>query len=125
MRYITLDELLELHTLSISKFGGSAGVRDIGRLDAALATQSQQVFGTELYETAHQKAAAMMRGVIADHPFFDGNKRTGTLVALTFLEVNGYIFFANKGELEDFAVKVATDHLDIPEIAAWLEAHTE
>lgn len=125
MNTISLEELLELHALAISRFGGSTGVRDIGRLEAAIATQTQQVFGAELYPTIHEKAAAMLRGVIADHPFSDGNKRTGALAALTLLELNGLRFTAHEGEIEDFAVSVATDHLSIEDISAWLVAHTK
>jgi len=124
MKYIELEELLEIHALLIDKFGGASGVRDIGRLEAATATQRQAVFGQEVYPSLWNKAAAMMRGIIADHPFYDGNKRTGTLVALTFLECNGQFFVAKEGELEDFAVKVATDHLDVETIADWLVTHT-
>ncbi len=124
MKSITLDDLLEMHAIAIGRYGGATGVRDVGRLDAALSTQTQSVFGTELYVGLYEKAAAIMRGIIADHPFYDGNKRTGTLVALTFLELNGHRVVAKVGEVEDFAVSVATDHLDIPAIAAWLEANT-
>lgn len=122
MVHITLNELLELHVLLIDKYGGSKGVRDLGRLEAAVAVQEQQVFGIELYPTLFEKAAAIMRGVIGDHPFFDGNKRTGTLAALTFLTLNERTFIAKKGEVEDFAVRVATEGLEVAEIAAWLDA---
>lgn len=123
MTILTLEQLLELHALAISETGGSQGLRDLGRLEAAIATQSQAVFGEELYQTLYEKAAALIRGIVADHPFVDGNKRSAMLVGLTFLRVNGVTFSAKKGELEDFAVQVATEHLDVPEIAAWLEAH--
>ncbi len=99
-------------------------MRDVGRLEAAVSTQYQEVFGQELYVGVHQKAAALIRGIIGDHPFADGNKRTAILVGLMFIEVNGYVFRANDGELEDFAVSVAVDHLEVDAIAAWLEAHS-
>lgn len=123
MHHLTLEEILQLHAMLIQKYGGSHGVRDIGRLEAVVATQSQSVFGTELYQTVFEKAAAMARGVIADHPFYDGNKRTGMLAGLTFIELNGHVFKAQKGELEDFAVKIATDHLSVEAIAVWLQTH--
>lgn len=115
---------MALHVMAIDQFGGSDGIRDLGRLEAALAVQTQEVFDEELYVGVFSKAAAMIRGIIGDHPFQDGNKRTAMLTGVTFLEINGYIFVANKGELEDFAVSVATDHLDVPAIAAWLEEHS-
>lgn len=121
MVFLTLDQLLRLHALSIHRYGGSLGVRDAGRLEAVLATQTQEVFGEELYPTLMQKAAVMMRNIIADHPFVDGNKRTATLAALTLVELNDCTFQAEVGEIEDFAVQVAVEHLDVEVIATWLE----
>ncbi len=125
MIILTLEQLLEIHTLLIAETGGSQGIRDLGRLEAALATQTQHVFGEELYETLPEKAAALIRGIIADHAFVDGNKRTGMLIGLTFLELNGLNFIATPGELEDFAVRIATDHLGVEDIAGWLKTHTK
>ncbi len=125
MSILTLEQLLKLHILVIERYGGSAGVRDLGRLESAVAAQTQEVFGQELYKTVEQKAAVMMRNIIGDHPFVDGNKRTATLAALTLLESNGYRFIAKKGELENFAVKVATDNLDVDQIAEWLKSHSK
>ena len=122
---LTLEHLLQLHTLIIETTGGSAGLRDLGRLEAAIATQTQHVFGEELYPSASEKAAALMRSIVADHPFVDGNKRTAVLATLTFLELNGSYFQARSGELEDFAVEVAVARLDVPAIAAWLKAHSK
>lgn len=124
MKVLTLEQLLELHVLVIMQTGGSEGIRDLGRLEAAIATQTQVVFGEELYTTMLEKAAAMIRGIIGDHAFVDGNKRTGMLAGLTFLEVNHINFKAQQGELEDFAVKVATEHPEVPAIAAWLKTHS-
>ena len=121
---LTLEQILQLHALVLVKDGGADGVRDVGRLEAAVSTQHQVVFGEELYATVFAKAAALMRGIIGDHPFTDGNKRTAMLAGLTLLEVNGYNFIAQRGELENFAVRVATDHLDIDAIADWLERHS-
>ena len=121
MKNLSLEQLLQLHVLVIRQSGGAEDLRDIGRLEAAIATQTQEVFGEELYKGTFQKAGAICRGIIADHPFIDGNKRTGMLAALTFIELNGYTFTAPQGMVEDFAVQVAVEHLDIPAIAAWLE----
>lgn len=122
---LTLEQILQLHALVLVKDGGAGGVRDVGRLEAAVSTQHQVVFGEELYATVFTKAAALMRGIIGDHPFTDGNKRTAMLAGLTLLEMNGYSFVARCGELEDFAVRVATDHLDIDAIADWLKCHSQ
>ena len=121
---LTLDQLLELHALVVNSTGGSAGIRDLGRLEAAIATQSQNVFGEELYPNILDKTAAIIRAIIADHPFVNGNKRTAIITGLTILDLNGINFSAKEGEIEDFAVKIAVDHIDVPEIARWLELHT-
>jgi death-on-curing protein len=122
---LTLDQLLEIHALLVNEIGGSLGLRDLGRLESAIATQTQNVFGEELYPSPINKAAALIRAIIADHPFVDGNKRTAILSGLTLLGVNGMRFFANKGEIEDFAVKIAVEHLDVPQISQWLEERTK
>lgn len=123
MYFLTLEQILQLHALVLSHDGGSNGVRDVGRLDAAVCVQTQVVFGEELYSDIFSKAAAVIRSVVADHPFVDGNKRTAILAGLTVLELNNYHFDAISGELEDFAVRIATDYLSIAEIADWLRAH--
>ncbi len=124
MNILSLEQLFELHSLVVEATGGSIGLRDLGRLEAAIAAQTQNVFDEELYPGLIDKAAAMIRGIIADHPYVDGNKRTAMLAGLTLLEINGVLFKAKLGELEDFAVKIATDKLDIPAIVQWLHVHT-
>lgn len=126
MKWLTLQDLELLHMQIIDASGGSEGVREVGRLKSALAAQRQEVFGEELYPTIHDKAAVLLRGIIADHAFVDGNKRTGVMAALLFLNLNGVDTSALEDqELEDFAVSVATDHLSVEQIAAWLEEHSK
>jgi death-on-curing protein len=120
---LTLEQLLELHALAIKSTGGSQGLRDLGRLEAAIAVQTQNVFGEELYPSLFDKAAALIRSMIADHPFVDGNKRTALLSGLTLLTLNGLEFNANLGEIENFAVEIATQHIDVPQISGWLRSH--
>ena len=126
MKVINLEQLLQIHALLISETGGSMGLRDLGRLESSLATQTQHVFNQELYQGEIEKAAALIRGSIADHPFVDGNKRTAMLAGLTFLRINKVSLSIPEGDLEDFAVKIAVNKLDVPDIAArltsWISA---
>lgn len=122
---LKVEHILQLHVLAIQKYGGTEGIRDLGRLESAVASQAQEVFGEALYATVYQKSAALIRNIIGDHPFFDGNKRTAMLSGITLLELNDVVFIAKKGELEDFAVKVAVDHLEVDEIAVWLQMHSK
>ena len=93
----------------------------LGGWKQRLQTQHQEVFGKELYPSVHTKAAAMIRGIIEDHLFVDGNKRTALLAGLTLLEINALKVTVASGEVEDFAVRVAVERLGVDEIAAWLE----
>lgn len=125
MKWLQLSDLELIHMQIIDASGGAHGVCDRGRLEAALAAMQQEVFGQELYETVFEKAAVLMRGIIADHPFVDGNKRTGTMTALVFLNLNNYdTSKLSDKALEDFAVQVAVERLDVLVIAAWLTAHS-
>ncbi len=122
--YLSVEEILRLHFQIIEDFGGSHGVRDEGRLKSVVEAPRQQVFGEEQYPTLYEKAAVYLRNIIGDHPFSDGNKRTAVTICGIFLARNSKGLIAAPQDLEDFAVKVATDHLGVAEIAAWLEDHT-
>jgi death-on-curing protein len=124
VKYLSLEEILRLHFQIIEDFGGSHGVRDEGRLKSVVDAPRQEAFGQEQYVSLFEKAAVYLRNIIGDHPFSDGNKRTALIVCGIFLVRNGAGLMASPKELEDFTVKIATDHLSIADIAAWLESHT-
>ena len=125
MKHLSVDDVEIIHMQIIDASGGSHGTRDRGRILACIASIEQQVFGKRLYPTIFEQAAALMRGIIAGHAFIDGNKRTGIMVALIFLNLNGYdTSQISDKKLEEFAVRVATDHLDVPTIAVWLKANS-
>ena len=125
MKFLTLDDVELIHMQIIDASGGSQGVRDRGRVESALASMRQEVFGKALYPTIFDKAAVLLRGIIADHPFVDGNKRTGIMVALVLLNLNGKDTskLADK-DYEDFAVKIAVERISVEDIANWLKTHT-
>ena len=123
MIVLSLEQVLQIHALIIKTTGGSAGLRDLGRLESAIASQTQNVFGEELYPSVIDKSAAIIRGIIDDHPFVDGNERTAMLAGLTLVKLNGHHFVAQTCEIEDFAVEIATGHLDVPAISSWLHRH--
>ncbi|MFT4154657.1 type II toxin-antitoxin system death-on-curing family toxin [Parafilimonas sp.] len=78
---ISKEEILRLHALSIEKFGGANGIRDINLLESAVARPFLG-FGEDLfYKTTFEQAAALAESIIKNHPFIDGNKRTGFLAA--------------------------------------------
>lgn len=120
-QYLSAEEILRLHFQIIKDFGGSHGVRGEGRLLAVEAAPQQIVFGEEQYKTIFEKAAVYFHNIVGDHPFTDGNKRTAVTAAGVFLLRNKIRLTASTTELEDFAVRVAVDHLTVTEIADWIE----
>ena len=123
MIILTLEQLLEIHALIIEFTKGSSGLRDLGRLESVIATQTQNIFDEELYPSIINKAAAMIRSIIADHPFVDGNKRTAMLAGLILLEINKIKLTITSEEIEDFAIEISIHHLDVTKISNWIQKH--
>lgn len=124
-RYLTLKEILRLHFQVIEDFGGSHGIRDENRLLSVVEAPAQEVFGKQQYPSLFEKAAVYARNIIGDHPFADGNKRTGITCAGIFLMRNGLKLTATQKELEDFAVRVAIDKPGVDDIAKWFKNHAK
>jgi len=122
MKNLTVQDLDLIHIQIIDASGGSYDTRDLGRLESAISSIGQEAFGEKLYPTIFEKAAVICKGIIADHPFVDGNKRTGIMSALVFLNLNKIETKNIQDEaLEDFAVRIAVQNLEIPEIAKWFK----
>src|SRR3989344_4820226 len=102
-KYLSEEEILLAHFKLIERYGGSHGTRDLERVKSVVQAVGQEVFGVQQYPDIFEKAAVYMRNIIADHPFADGNKRTGITIAVQFLKGNSKNFKAHKGEIEDFA----------------------
>ena len=113
--------MLFIHDDLIEQTGGSHGVRDPHGLASAIGRPRAGLDDTEFYPDVFTKAAALMSSMIKNHPFVDGNKRTGITAAGVFLEVNGWYLVVSQGALEDFTVRVATEQLSVETVAAWLQ----
>jgi len=90
MRSLTVEQVLRLHARLIERFGGAAGVRDLGALEGALGRPFAEFEGVSAFPDVHDKAAALFHGLVTCHAFVDGNKRVGLAATLVWLEVNGY-----------------------------------
>lgn len=124
MRYLTREQILLIHSLIIDETSGSHGVRDLHAILSLEKSPTQSVFGKELYPTIFEKAALYLRDIIMNHPFVDGNKRTGVTAASVFLEDNGYEIIANEGEFEALALRIVSERLEIATIAQWFKTHS-
>lgn len=125
MHYLTREQILLIHSLIIDETSGSHGVRDLHAILSLEKSSAQSVFGKELYPTIFEKAALYARDVIMNHPFIDGNKRTGVTAASVFLENNGYEIIAREGEFEAFALRIVSEKLETLTIAHWLKSHSK
>jgi|SRR3990167_497669 len=126
MKFLTEDDIERLHIEIIDASGGAHGVRDRGRINSAVTSQKQAVFGEELYKSIYEKAAVLTRGIVKDRPFIDGNKRTGVTAGLLFMELNGYDMAALiDRELEEFTMHIAINNPEISEIAAWFKRYSK
>jgi death-on-curing protein len=117
---ISLEELVWLHTVAVTEFGGSQGVRDRGLLESAIARPLATFGGKNLYDTPYKRAAALAESLVMNHGFVDGNKRTALYAMAAWLEREGYVIDAARGELRDLALSMASHELSTEQIAAWL-----
>jgi len=121
--WVLREVVFAAHEQSLAQFGGSAGVRDEGLLDSAL--------GKPLNLFAYGKpglfdlAASYAFGIVKNHPFIDGNKRTGFIVAVVFLELNGYKFRAGEVDATLQTLALAAGDISEAAFAAWLKTNSK
>lgn len=106
----------------LARFGGAPGLRDRGRLLSTLARQ-KHLFAYE-QPTMCQLAAAYAHGIVRNHPFLDGNKRSGFLAAVLFLEANGFRFTATEESATLKTIQLAAGAITAEAFAAWLADST-
>jgi death on curing protein len=123
MRFLTLVEVLELHRRAIAQSGGALGIRDVGLLESAIAQPRMTFEGQELYPGLIEKAVALGFSIIMNHPFVDGNKRTGHAAMETFLVLNGMEINDSVDEQEQVVLTVSGE-LGREAFAEWLQQNT-
>ncbi len=121
--FLSLEEVLEIHHDQITRYGGTEGIRNLGLLLSALAVpqagSGNQYYHTDLFEMA----AAYLFHIIKNHPFVDGNKRTGVAAALVFLEINGIGIRASNEALVNSVLAVAEGKLQKGALAEFFRRH--
>jgi death-on-curing protein len=121
---ISLHETEALHKVLIEKFGGTIGLRDTGSLQSALSRPFQTFNNVDLYPSVLEKAAALIESIINNHPFIDGNKRTGYVITLLLLMSNGYDVRASQDVKYEFVIDIASGKMKFQEILNWLQIHS-
>jgi death-on-curing protein len=125
MRYLTSADLMVIHELLLSEFGGMRGITEagFGRLEAAAAAPRASMFGEEIYVSVTQKAAALCQGIVRAHPFSDGNKRVALVALDLFMALNGARLVATNDAAYATIMALARGELGRDELAEWVEQH--
>ena len=121
--WLDRQDCLAIHEMMLAQHGGLGGVRDEGLLESALA-KPRNLFAYAK-PTLTELAASYASGIIHNHPFLDGNKRTGFLLAATFLETNGLVFTALEESVVERTLALAAGKLNQAGYAAWLKTSSK
>ena len=123
---VWIDErfVLALHDRLLALEGGAAGLRDRGLLSSALA-RPRNLLAYGKKPDVVLMAAAYTAGIVRDRSFIDGNKRTGFVVGVLFLELNGYRFTASEEDAAQAVLSLAAGTVGEPALAAWIRANSK
>jgi death-on-curing protein len=119
-RYLTLQEVLDIHRWALQAFGGPGGIRDVGLVESALAAPQMTFDGVELHSTLVEKAAALAFSLVMNHGFVDGNKRVGFWSMDTFLRLNGQGVVCTAEEGEQTFLSLAAGEMTREQLTDWL-----
>ena len=121
--WVLHETVLVLHEQSLAEFGGEPGIRDEGLLDSAL-RKPENLFAYGK-PTLFDLAASYGFGLVKNHPFIDGNKRTGFVVAVTFLQCNGWHLGASEVDAAVRTLALAAGEMTEASYAEWLKANSK
>lgn len=122
---IFIEEVLLIHDRGIQRYGGSYGLRDESMLKSAIERPYQTFGGIDLYPDAISKAAAIIESILMNHPFVDGNKRTGFALMLLILQNANYSVAVEDDEIYNFVIAIASGEMRYEEILIWLQENTK
>ena len=122
-KWLTVQLVQAIHSQAVAEFGGSHGVHDMGLLESALdRPRNLYAYGDD--PTLFDLAAAYCTGIVKNHPFIDGNKRTGDLTARAFLFRNGYLFEPDEGDEVNIIVALAAGEIEEDVLAQWMSENS-
>ena len=123
--FLIYNDVLLIHADQITRYGGSPDLRDPGLLSSAINQPQATYEGKYLHSDLIEMAAAYLFHIVQNHPFMDGNKRTGTASALVFLDLNGIDIDIPEDELADFVIELAQGIREKHEVNAFLRLHLQ
>lgn len=123
--FLALEQILIIHEDQIDRYGGSHGLRDLALLESAIYRPQTTFSGQELYSTVFDKASALLHSLVMNHPFIDGNKRTGAVSMIIFLGLNGIELKTDQDKLIEVILQVENKTLTIEQLSEWIKSHAQ
>jgi death-on-curing protein len=123
--FLDLEDLFEIHRDLVGRYGGGAGVRDLGLLESALAAPRAGMGGAYFHADLPEMAAALLFHLVRNHPFLDGNKRAGALAAFVFLALNGVALDAPEAGFESLVRSIAEGRGTKEDATRFLRKHAK
>jgi death on curing protein len=123
-QFISVEDVIDIHADQIERYGGSLGVRDVELLRSAIGMPEAGFGNQYLHADLFEMAAAYLYHIVQNHPFIDGNKRTGAMAAFVFLKLNGFTLDADESAFESLVLKAAQGQTDKSAIAEFLRKHS-
>lgn len=120
--YLSVEQVIRINA-KVQQ--GEALIHDRKMLESAVGRPMASAFGEDAYPTMIEKAAALLHSLVLNHPFVDGNKRTGTLATIAFLHLNGIRVKWDEKQALEFIIETAEGKHDASVIARWLAENTE
>lgn len=123
IKYLDIVEVYLIHERMIKIGGGRSGIRDFALVHSAVERPKATFGGQSLYPDIWHQGAALIQSLIKNHPFNDGNKRTGFFSLMRFLEINGYQIKACRKEIIRFVLEIDIKKLSIRSTCFWIKKH--
>ena len=123
--FLSVEDVAEIHADQIQRYGGSLGIRDIELLHSALGMPEAGVGDQYLHAGLVEMAAAYLYHIVQNHPFIDGNKRTGAMAAFVFLKLNSFTLEADESAFETLVLRAAQGQVGKDAIADFFRENTK
>ncbi|WP_194850213.1 type II toxin-antitoxin system death-on-curing family toxin [Nonlabens antarcticus] len=121
---IDINEVIDGHSRIVKATGGADGLRDQGALESAISRPFATFDGIDLYTNIYEKAAAILESILINHPFIDGNKRTGWALMRSLLLSEKLQISAQENAKYNFTIQVAEGKLNTDQISAWIRSNS-
>ena len=124
-KFLSVEDVIYIHADTAEQEGGLGGIRDYPLLESAVMMPQQQFEGRYLHKSIPAMAAAYLFHITRNHPFYDGNKRTGAMAAFVFLDVNGFDLTASAAALERLVLGLAGGEISKGQVVTWMREHSK